>query len=152
MGRRRQNNDHLPKHWQLIHGAYYYRVPAMHRDLFDKGRIWLGRTLSEAHRAFADLPVHDDAEVQLVRDLAEKYRSEVIPANAKGTQKNKLYYIEFILTLAGKMSIHAVRAKHAYQMFERVKKVVSKRSETNGLKTAREVVALFRHMFTKGVE
>ena len=81
MGRPRKSNKHLPARMYQKHGAFYFV------DVDNKWH-WLGRTLAEAHRRYADFCPGTDA-VRTMNDLANKYQIEVIPSYRVKGQKNK---------------------------------------------------------------
>jgi hypothetical protein len=132
----------LPRYWVRRHGAYYYRPPAKYAHLFDKGWVHLGRKLSDAYRAYAELPVHDEREVRSIADLCQKYENKVIPTYPAGTQANKYRSVVEVRKVFGHIPINRLEPTHCYQYFDAKQKT----------RTARAVIEDLRHMFTKAVE
>ncbi len=103
MGRPRKSNKHLPARMYQKHGAFYF-VAA------DGKWHWLGRTLAEAHRRYADFCPGPDV-VKTMNDLADKYQLEVIPGYGIKTQKNKAKELERIRLVFGHMPLADITAR-----------------------------------------
>lgn len=66
---RKSENKGLPERWRYRYGAYYYRVPeGMEAQWGGKKEYRLGKTLSEAYKAYADKLVVPD-ELTTMRHL-----------------------------------------------------------------------------------
>lgn len=134
----------LPAGWRHKHGAYYYRPPVNLRDLWDgKTEYRLGRTLSEAYRAWADkLELYSDART--MGELLDRYASEVIPLKAPKTQDSNQISIRKLKAVFGAMPIEAVKPKHVYQYRD----IRGKQGKT----AANRDIEVLSHAFTKAIE
>lgn len=103
MGRPRKSNKHLPARMYPKHGAFYF---------VDAGNKWhwLGRTLAEAHRRYADFCPGPDV-VKTMNDLADKYQREVVPGYGIKTQKNKAKELGRIRAVFGHMPLADIAAR-----------------------------------------
>lgn len=142
--RTRKENKNLPKHWRYDHGSYFWIVPAKLRDKFEKTAYKLGGTLAEAHRKFAELPIHDDSPVMSIGDLLMRYEREVIPTNKTGTQENKRRALEPLRKVFGNSPLKGIEPQHVYAYFDA-------REKQSGNRTARAEVEVLRHAFSKAV-
>ena len=132
----------LPKHWIKRSGAYYYRPPAKYKHLFDKQWVHLGRSLSEAYKKFADLPVHGEEGIYLIRDLADAYETKIVSKKAPLTQKSNQRSLRAIREVFGDIPVHKLEPRHCYQYFE-----------ANGERViARRTIEVLRHMCTIAVQ
>jgi integrase len=134
----------LPNHWEFKHGAYWYRVPARHREAMG-GKRWyrLGKSLPDAYRGFAELPIHDDNEsVRMVRQLADRYEREYVPQKAPMTQTSYRRSLNAIRDVFGHIPITRLEPAHCYEFY-------NAKNRTTG---AKHVIQVLRHMFTKAIE
>lgn len=141
---RRSENKGLPSGWRLKHGAYYYRVPAQLRELWDrKTEFRLGKTLSEAYSAWASrLELYADAKT--MAELLDRYALEVIPQKAPKTQISNNSSIRKLRAVFGHMPIEAVKPKHVYQYRD-------KRGQ-QGKTAANHDLEVLSHAFSKAIE
>lgn len=141
MGRRRK--DSLPRYWQLRSGTYWYKVPRRFSDRFDVTMVKLGRTLPQAHQAFAALPIHDDkSEVETIGGLLIEYGRIVVPGKAPHSQTNNRRSIANLTRSFGHIPIKALRPHHVLKYYDA-------RGQTRSAKADIEVLS---HAFSKAVE
>jgi len=139
---KRPENAGLPKRWRYQHGAYYYQVPPGQEHAWDGKRSFLlGRSLPEAHRAWADR-VEAREKINTVGQLFEQYEILVVPADKPATARNKYAHLKTLSPVFSAMPIRGVKPRHVY-----------KYHHMRGANTAakREVETL-SHVFTKAVE
>ncbi|MDC1502974.1 tyrosine-type recombinase/integrase [Gammaproteobacteria bacterium] len=137
-------NKGLPAGWRHKHGAYYYRPPIQQRDLWDgKTEYRLGKTLSEAYRAWANkLELYSDATVMW--ELLDRYALEIIPLKAPKTQLSNQASIRKLKSVFGEMPIEAVKPKHVYKF----KDLRGQQGKT----AANRDIEVLSHAFTKVIE
>jgi hypothetical protein len=141
-----KNNIGLPKHWRYNHGAYYYVVPVSKRPFFDKGTVKLGKTLQDAHAAFAQLTdAHEFDSVLTISDLCDRYQTEVLPLNKTRTQELKLRSLKVIRRVFDKSPVHLIQPQHVYKFH-------AHREKESGNRTARADVEVLRHLYTCAVQ
>lgn len=142
MGRPRILDKHLPARMYRKHGAYYF-VDA------DNKWHWLGVSLAEAYRGFAEF-CPDTAVVKTMNDLADKYQREVIPSYPVKGQKNKAKHIERIRAVFGRMPLDDIAPKHVRAFRDKL----GKRKGREWLKPtlANRTLGTLSHMFTMAVE
>lgn len=112
---RKKENRKLPTNWQYRYGAYYYRVPAKVRHLWDgKTEYRLGKTLAEAHAEFARR-VGYEGNVTTMADLCDRYTLEVMSKKAPATQRSNQYSIGRIRQKLGHNHVIAMTSRVLYQ-------------------------------------
>ena len=120
--RRNTENRHLPARWRFKHGAYYFRVPANAKHLWDdKTEFRLGSTIQEAYREYANR-VEMFIDAKTVAQLLDRYVVEIVPEKAAKTQQSNQTSIRRLRPVFGDMPISAVKPKHAYQYMDKVTK------------------------------
>ena len=140
-----KENKPLPKRWRLKHGAYYYRVPPGLEHYWDgKTEFRLGKTLSEAHRTFADR-AHLNENITKMEQLCDRYELEVVPDKAASTQKSNHYSIQRLRKVFRGNDVAAIEPVHIYQYRDHIGKTESEKKANLDL----EVLS---HMFTKSIE
>lgn len=143
--KRNQENRGLPNRWRFIHNAFYYRVPEGEESLWDgKKQFRLGRTLSEAHKAFSER-IAPFEEVKSMAQLCDRYAIEVLPDKAPATQKSNLYSLKRIRRVFTGNAVGAIQPHHIYKYRNHVGLTESKKKANLDL----EVLS---HMFTKAIE
>lgn len=142
---RKPENKKLPSRWRFKHGAYYYRVPANLRHLWDdKTEYRLGGALHEAYRVWADrVEAHTDA--RSMAELLDRYLLETVPAKAPKTQESNQISIRRLRPVFGDMPIVAIRPRHAYQYRDKVTK-------KHGPASANRDLEVLSHSLSKAVE
>ena len=141
---RLKENKGLPTGWRIKHGAYYYRPPVQLRELWDgKTEFRLGRTLSEAHRVFADrIGLYQD--VTSIGELLDRYALEVVPLKAPKTQQSNLASLVKLRAVFGFMPIGSIKPIDGY-------KYLDKRGR-QGKSAANRDFEVLSHAFTKAIE
>ena len=140
----------LPRGWRWHMGAYRYRVPKGQEGHWDgKSEFRLGRTLSEAHRAFSGRIASVDEAIVTFGELFDRYVFEVTPSKSRRTQKDEVVYIQKLRQLIGMNSVFDFRPRHAYQLRDHLKNNVSKGS---GEKQVNRHMSVLKHVFTKAIE
>jgi len=140
--KRNSENTGLPKRWRHMHNAYYYRVPSGLEHLWDgKRQFRLGRTLTEAYRAWAERLETPD-EIRTIGELLDRYALQVLPGKAPKSRREQIPIVNRLKKVFGTMPLNAIEPQHVYQY-------VDKRTA----KTAaiREIEVL-RHALTKAAE
>jgi integrase len=135
MGRPRKHNKHLPRRVVHRHGAYHF---------IDKAGKWhrLGKTLPEMYRALAAF-VERPEGLPRVRDLATRYRLEVLPKKAPHTQVDHGRYLELIEAVFGDMAPRDVRPAHLRQFHDRLRDRPTR---------ANRALEVAKHLFAMGVQ
>lgn len=142
---KRPENKGLPPRWRHYHGAYYYQVPpGLEVRWGNKRQFRLGKTLADAHRAWAARVELDNIELQLIGQLLDRYSLEEIPKKAAATQKDNLRAIPRLKAVFGHMPILDFRPHHAYGYRDR-------RGKTAPTSANHELEVL-SHAFTKAFE
>lgn len=143
--KRNQENRPLPKRWRLKHGAYYYRVPPGLEHLWDnKTEFRLGKTLSSAHREFADRVQYFEKTTRM-EQICDRYLIEVVSTKAPATQKSNHYSLKRIRKTFEGNDVALIEPVHIYQYRDHVGRTESKKKANLDL----EVLS---HMFTKSIE
>ncbi|MDA0780637.1 MAG: tyrosine-type recombinase/integrase [Rickettsiales bacterium] len=142
MPKRNKENKGLPKRWQYKHNAYYYRVPVGQEHLWDWKTIYrLGKTLSEAHREYAN-KVEIKHNANTIGDLLDEYAIKIIPFKAPKTRKDNYAQLKRLKLVFGEAHLIDIKPMHIYRYYnERAAKVAAKRE-----------IALLSHAFTVAVE
>lgn len=135
MGRRRKTNRHLPARVYLRSGAYYF---------VDFAGKWhqIGRSLGEMYDALATFAT--PRAITTMADLLYRYRLEVLPTKAPGTQKNHARSLDRLTAVFGRMRPEDVRPKHIYAYRD-------KRSAAGKI-AANHDLEVLKHAFVKAVE
>jgi len=143
--RRLKDNRGLPSRWRYYHGAYYYRVPAgMERHWDNKTQFRLGKTLSEAHKVYAER-IERGEHIQTIAQLIDRYLAEVTPTKAQRTQKDEIQILGTLRTVFGNTNASFVRPKHCYELRD----VITTR---HGATSANRHLEKLSHVFTKAIE
>jgi len=122
----------------------YFKL-AKHRNVLGSKPILLGNNLKDAYQSFACLPIHQTSKCNDLNDLIGEYQRRVLPFNAAGTRENKRFYLRTITKVAGHFPLDSIKQHDAWTVFNTLE-------EINGLKTARETIACWRHMMSKAFE
>lgn len=142
---RKPENRGLPTRWCIRHGAYYYQVPPGLEAQWDGKKLFrLGKTLAEAHRAFADRVELGEARVRTIGQLLDRYVAEVVPTKAAKTQADNQLAIRRLRAVFGEMAITAFKPQHAY----RYRDLRGQKAPT----AANRELEVLSHAFTKAVE
>lgn len=135
MGRSRKTDKHLPRRVYLRSGSYYF--------VNQQGRwINLGRDYAGALRKLSDLV--DQAPVQTMNGLFDRYLQDVVPKKSPKTQRENRYQIKPLRIVFGHMRPQDIKPKDLYAY-------LSKRSQ-RGLTQANREFELLSHCLTKAVE
>jgi hypothetical protein len=156
--KRNSENKGLPLRWQLIHGAYYYRVPPGLEGLWgNKKRFRLGKTLDESYGVWTErmAQVAGPTDVKNIGDLLDRYTREVIPTKAISSQTNNRYQLPMLREVFGAMPLLPFKPQLIYQYVDhrsrKRKNPVTGRT-TGGKIIAHREIELLSHAFTKAVE
>lgn len=137
MGRRRRKNRNLPQNMRESHGAYYltyYRDGKQH---------WapLGKDITAAFAKYREMHGMREPTGRTVRDLAERFEREVMPAKRPNTQRAYRCWIPAILKTWGDMHVADLEQQHLAVFLDTYPHKV----------TANRVVTLLVTMFKKAV-
>lgn len=152
--KRLPENRGLPPRWQFTHGAYYYQVPAGLEPYWDgKKKFRLGKTLTEAHREWAER-IDAKKEVRTVGQLLDRYQREVIPTKKQATQNANLPAVVNLRTVFGTLPLAAMKPMlvYRYRDMRSAKKINSKGKQVGGLVAAHREIDVLSNAFTKAVE
>lgn len=139
---RNAENKGLPARWRLIHGAYYFQVPAGLEAHWDgKKQFRLGKTLPEAYATWAGR-LGSIGQARNIGQLLDRYSLEVVPTKAPRTQYDNHERIGRIRAVFGENSLEFIKPQHVYLY---VDKASSKTVAGKDMK-------VFSHVFTKAVE
>ena len=146
---RNRENTGLPARWRFRYNAYYYHPPKILKEHWDnKSEFRLGKTLSEAHRVFAERIALGEKAIGLrpttLNDLIDRYLREVTPTKSQRTQKDEASTFAGIRALIGHNTPDSIKTKHCYQVYEELKK--------RGLTTANRHIEKLSHLYTKAIE
>lgn len=141
---RRPENRGLPARWRYLHGAYYYEVPPGKEAAWDGKKLFrLGKTLPEAHRAWADrMDVFADAKT--IGDLLDRYSLKELKNYCPRLQHEHPRRIARLKAAFGHIPIKAFNLTHAYQYQDR-------RGEKHKT-AANHELEILSHAFTKAVK
>lgn len=140
--KRNEENRGLPRRWQLIHGAYYYRVPPGQEPAWGgKQRFRLGSTLNEAYKVWAER-VDPPGGLRTMADIFDRYALEVIPTKAPKTQTHNRQALPRLRGVFGRMAPTDIKPKFVYQY-------VDKRGARIA---AHREIEILSHALTKAVE
>ena len=115
MRKRRPENRGLPTRWTFYHGAYYYRVPPGLESHWDGKTIYrLGKTLSEAHRAYAARVEPLPGDINTLGKLFDRYALEEVPKKAPSTQESNVGALKRLKAVFGDMAPEDFEPVHAY--------------------------------------
>lgn len=139
---RNPENRGLPARWRLVHGAYYYQVPAGKEAVWDNKKLFrLGKSLPVAYKIWAER-LESAAEVRTIGQLLDRYALEVLPTKAAATRAGDTKHIKLLRGVFGAGALTSLRPQMIYQY-----------ADKRGSKTcARQEIALLSHTFTKAVE
>lgn len=123
--KRRPENKPLPSRWTWKGGSIYYIVPPGDEHLWD-GKKWfrLGKSLKEAHKAYADRIDDPAIDVFTMEDLFYRFEFDYLPTKARATEN---YYLDALALLRPIFCnqpnpVDAIKPKHAYKMMDHIKK------------------------------
>lgn len=140
MGRKRRQDNHLPRRVYLVHGSYYFRPKAAKP-------VNLGRDLGAALSKYAGL-IGGNWSGRTLGDVIDRYRGEVLPlkrsAKTRGDQGKQL---DRLKATFGDMLPDNLTAQHCY-------KYQDDRRGEDGERVpvaARHEVALLGHVFAKAI-
>lgn len=143
--KRNKENQGLPKRWRFTHGAYYYQVPPGFEHLWDgKKQFRLGKSLSEAHRTYAERIQLDESTIQTIGDALDRYALEVVPDKAPKTQRENQSAIKRLKAVFGHMRPAEFKPVHAYGYRDRRGKIAPT--------AANRELEVLSHAFTKMIE
>ena len=135
MARPRKHNKHLPRSVYLRHGAYYF---------VDKTGKWhrLGSTLADTYRALGKF--YEDAPLNTMGVIFDKYQRGVVPNKGPKTQKNQLRHLTLLRASFGHMPASEVKPPAIYAFRD---KIAAKHPTL-----ANRVLETLSHVFTKSIE
>lgn len=140
--RRRKENEGLPKRWDFLHGAYYYRVPPGLEHLWDGyKRFPLGKSLPEAYVKFAER-IGSKGAIHTVGTLLDRYVIQVVPTKAASTRSGNALAIRKLRAVFGAMPLLPFPPKLVYKYVAMSKSKIS----------AHRQIEILSHAFTKAVE
>ncbi len=134
VGRTRKANKHLPRGVYIEGGTYYFRIQ-------NKQRTRLGRNLSDAMAAWAELIEPDAESLKTMSDVFDRYRLEVIPHKKSQTA---IYTLKPLAIVFGDMAPSDIKPRHIYAYMH-------KRSQKAPGGVLKEV-GLLSHVLTKAIE
>ena len=138
-----KENKTLPARWRLRYGAYYYQVPPNRREeLGGKYEIRLGKTLTEAYKAWAE--ICEPAQIKTFSDLIDRYMIEVVTEKKPSTQRSNRNSEKYLRAAFGNSNPLLIKPVHVYQYRD----VRSKQGKT----TANRDLEMLSHIFTKAIE
>ncbi len=152
--KRLPENRGLPPRWQLTHGAYYYQVPPGMEEYWDgKKKFRLGKTLTEAHRAWAER-IEAKNDVRTIGQLLDRYEREVIPTKKQATQNANVPAIVNLRKVFGTMPLAAMKPMlvYRYRDLRSAKKQNAEGRTVGGLVAAHREIDVLSNAFTKAVE
>lgn len=138
MGRKRKQDNHLPRRVYLVHGSYYFR-PKTGKP------VNLGHDLAEALSKYAGL-IGNTWTGNALGDVIDRYRIEVLPLKrSKSTRRDQGKQLDRLKVAFGAMLPDNVTAQMCYAYQD------GRRSEDGKLVpvAARHEVELLRHVFAK---
>jgi integrase len=143
--KRKPENRGLPTRWCIRHGAYYYQVPPGMEDHWDGKKLFrLGKTLAQAHIAYAGRIQTQSGTLRTIGQLLDRYVAEVVPTKAAKTQIDNQAAIRRLRSVFGHMPVGEFEPVHAYGYRDR-------RGKQAPTACNRELEVL-SHAFTKAVE
>jgi integrase len=135
MSRPRKSNKHLPKYVTVIHGSFWYGPPGQKRH-----RVCPVDDEPTLYRFMAD-KLTPQGPVYLVRDMLNRYSTEVLPTLEPRTQKDYRRHLKVLDAVFGDMRPDDVLPKHVGQFLD-----VSK-----GKIQRNRIVAVLSAVYTKAV-
>ncbi len=124
MSRPRRVNTHLPKYITVIHGAYWYRPPALEKGQEPPKPIRIGPE-GEEHLVWKFMLSLKDPEKPkdspTLADCFDRYVKEVIPTLAPRTQKDYSRHVALLRTTFGHMRPEDLQPRHIGQFLDRPK-------------------------------
>jgi integrase len=157
------HNRGLPARWQLDHGAYYYRVPpGLESAWAGKKRYWLGRTLPEAYKTWAEKIGPTTGEINTVGEGLDRYALEVVPLKSPKKQVEDARAIVRLKKAFGTARLKPcdVEPQHIYQYVDKRRKEIKTKQPDGTVKiisvpapvAAHREVEVLSHAFTKFVQ
>jgi integrase len=141
-----RNREHrsLPKYWRKRHNSYTYRVPPQLRHLHDgKKEISLGTSLSGAYAKYASLYQVEEC-ITLMRELFDRYASEIVPEKALATQASNHRSLCRLRDALGDNLVSSVTPEAIYSYQDKCARKHSK-------KYANLDLEVLSHVFTKAI-
>lgn len=136
MGRRRNQDTHLPKRMYMRRGAYYFCHPATNE--------WqpLGKDIVAAFAAYGKL-VGGQWSGHNLGEVIDRYRTEVLPLKRSAkTRTDQAKQLEKLKVVFGDMPPDKITAQHCYRYLDsRAKHPVAARHE----------ISLLGHVFAKAI-
>lgn len=100
--KRNRENLPLPTRWRYRNGTYSHMVPKGQEEHWDgRSEFKLGRSQSEAYKVWAERLYYSGSDIERIRDLADRYRLEVLPILSPKTQKSYRPAIDRLLSSFG---------------------------------------------------
>jgi integrase len=122
MARPRKLNTHLPKYVTVIHGAYWYRPPAI--DGVKQKPVRIGPQ-GEEHLVWRFMLTLKEPEatgpITLLRDCFDRYTREVLPTLAPRTQIDYARHVATLKATFGHMRPEELQPRHIGQFLDRPK-------------------------------
>lgn len=140
MGRKRKQDNHLPRRVYLVCGSYYFR-PKVGKP------VNLGHELAEALTKYAGL-IGNTWTGNTLGDVIDRYRIEVLPLKrSAGTRRDQGKQLDRLKVAFGAMLPDNITAQMCYRYQD------GRRSEEGKLVpvAARHEVALLGHVFMKAI-
>lgn len=135
MSRPKTKNRHLPKGVTIIHGSFWYKATG-------QKRIRVGPVTDEAalYRFMAD-KLTPAGPMYTVRDMLDRYTSEVLPTLEPRTQKDYRRHLKILATVFGDARPDEVLPRHIGQFL----------TVTKGPIQRNRIVAVLSAVYTKAV-
>jgi integrase len=141
---RNQAHRSLPKYWRKKKNSYTYRIPPQLRHLHDgKKEISLGTSLSGAYAKYASLYQTEEC-ITLMRELFDRYASEIVPEKALATQASNHRSIGRLRDALGDNLVSSVTPEAIYSYQDKCARKHSK-------KYANLDLEVLSHVFTKAI-
>ena len=137
----------LPPRWRFRYGKYRYRPRKDERPYFDnQNEFTLGATLSEAYTEFGRRRsmMDGDFSVRTMKEVIDRYWSEVTPKKALRTQRDEPAKLETLRNVFGNELAKDIKPEHIYKIYDVMKR---KRGHT----TADRHMELLSHIFTYSI-
>lgn len=135
----------LPKYWRIKRNSYTYRVPPQLRHLHNGvAEISLGTSLAGAYAKFASLYQIEEC-ITLMRELFDRYASEVVPEKALATQASNQRSLGRLRDALGDNLVSSVTSQGIYTYKDKCGRKHSK-------KYANLDLEVLSHVFTKAIE
>lgn len=145
MRKRNPENIGLPSRWRFTRNKYYYQVPPGQEAIWDgKKTFQLGKTLSEAYKAYAERISWSEG-INLMCQLLDRYTVEVVPTKAPATQRSNQISIKRLRTVFRANPAKIIKPSHIYQYRDACNK-------KHGITASNRDLEVLSHVFTKAIE